>query len=233
MTVTSRGIRNFTFVEAGAFDGLTGSNVATLEKNLLWQGLCYEPNPVNFARVQQNRPRCKNFNAVLCDESNSTSGKYVNFQVLNPPYDQESGIVDFMMPTKQDMIRNLDHKFIGKKLKLSCRSMSRDITQFISADGHVDFLSLDVEGSELTVLKTIDWAKIQFEVVLAECSHEQEVILFLSSKSYVHVAKVGDDNIFFHTNSPYLSLWKSGCKCRLAGECKLKLVYPDMGWICK
>ena len=42
----------------------------------------------------------------------------------------------------------------------------------------VDFLSIDIEGAELAVLKTIPWEKVEIELVMLE------VIIFLPSCSF-------------------------------------------------
>ena len=44
------------------------------------------------------------------------------------------------------------------------------------ATGHtrVDFFSLDIEGDELTVLKTIPWNKVDIKVLIVEYNHIKE-----------------------------------------------------------
>ncbi len=39
----------------------------------------------------------------------------------------------------------------------------------------MDYLSLDVEGNELDILKTIDFKKFDIKVISAEFAHEQEL----------------------------------------------------------
>lgn len=227
----SRSRSQWTFVEAGAYDGLTGSNVATLEKNYGWRGLCFEPNTNNFDKVVRSRPLCRAVNAILCDPAATRAGTKVSFQQLLSPYDQESGVVDFMDQIKQDRLNSLLPQFKGGVQDLPCHDMSDDVVQFVSADGHVDLLSLDVEGSEYSVLKTIDWNRVHFDIAFVERSHEEDVIRLMEDNQYKHVARVGDDNVFFHADSPYIPLWTEGCTCILEGECGAKLVYPDPGWL--
>ena len=43
------------FVEFGATDGVLLSNNWLLEKHFGWKGICAEPNPKLFERLQQNR----------------------------------------------------------------------------------------------------------------------------------------------------------------------------------
>lgn len=39
----------------------------------------------------------------------------------------------------------------------------------------VDFLSLDIEGAELAVLKTIPWDKVDIELVMIEINHSDKL----------------------------------------------------------
>ena len=68
----------------------------------------------------------------------------------------------------------------------------------------VDYLSLDVEGSEFAILKTLDWDKIDISIISVEINHageifdgtRQDIIDFLESKGYKWVDTVKIDDIF-------------------------------------
>ena len=59
----------------------------------------------------------------------------------------------------------------------------------------VNYLSLDIEGAELQVLRTLPWDKVDIEVMTVETAHAGEVFpgstdefrQFLEEKGYVHV----------------------------------------------
>ena len=64
-----------TFVEIGAFDGVTYSNTLTLELCFNWTGVLIEANPANYARLQANRrrrPRSKVIHAAVCDDDDES-----------------------------------------------------------------------------------------------------------------------------------------------------------------
>ena len=52
----------------------------------------------------------------------------------------------------------------------------------------IDIFSLDIEGAELDVLKTIPWGKVDIKVILVEFEHIKEgknaLVDFLTSKGY-------------------------------------------------
>ena len=50
-----RGMRGGVFVDVGAYDGVALSNTYYFEKELGWQGICIEPNPLAFEGLSQNR----------------------------------------------------------------------------------------------------------------------------------------------------------------------------------
>ena len=58
--------------------------------------------------------------------------------------------------------------------------------------------SLDIEGAEFEVLKSVPWDKVDIEVLLIELIHagthfkgsREEIHKFLSSKSYVYLGSI-------------------------------------------
>ena len=53
-------------------------------------------------------------------------------------------------------------------------------------DKQVDFFSLDIEGAELVVLKTIPWDKVNIKLVMIETAHseENEIITVMYNAGY-------------------------------------------------
>ena len=213
-----------TFVEAGAYDGRTGSNMYALEHAFDWTGVCFEPNAKLFRSVVEQRGRCHNVNGLICSHNGLVH--YVEFA---PPYEQENGIVDFMDENKQKTVSSYP---IERKTAYRCRNLENEVWKQLGTRA-IDVLSLDVEGSEVSVLSAINLRELQIDVILVEVSHEDEVKRLLTrDELYVHVAKIGDDNVFFRQGSVYMSHYREGCACLRVGECHFKLVYPAAGWIC-
>ena len=53
------------FVEAGAADGVTGSNTLWLERERAWTGVCVEPHPETFQHLRRLRPGCVAVHAAV------------------------------------------------------------------------------------------------------------------------------------------------------------------------
>ena len=71
---------------------------------------------------------------------------------------------------------------------------------------HIDFFSLDIEGAELPVLKTLPWNKISMTLLTVEINHagivfpgtREDIQKFLSSHGYPFIDSVSVDDIFFN-----------------------------------
>jgi hypothetical protein len=70
--------------------------------------------------------------------------------------------------------------------------------------GHIDYLSLDTEGGELDILKSIDYRRFPVNCISVENKYEEkEIYRFLSSVGYRKIARLKIDDIFVLKNSPF------------------------------
>ena len=73
---------------------------------------------------------------------------------------------------------------------------------------HIDYFSLDIEGAELPVLKTLPWDKINMTLLDVEVNHagvifpgtQNDIRNFLSSQNYPYTKTVEIDDIFYNKN---------------------------------
>ena len=62
----------------------------------------------------------------------------------------------------------------------------------------VDYMSLDVEGKELDILKTIDFDKVNIRCISVENNYKDpQINEFLTTKSYQKVADLDVDEIYY------------------------------------
>ena len=142
------------FVELGAWDGLFGSNTARFERQG-WRGLCIEPDPSNFRLLTQNRPSCVNVNALASDRV----GKATYVQTTNQGF---NGLQKFLDMSK---LQEAGVKVVSR-LKVPTVPLSHLLARHEM--WHVDLLSLDVEGAEMVVLRSIDFGNFTFGAMLIE-----------------------------------------------------------------
>ena len=62
---------------------------------------------------------------------------------------------------------------------------------------NIDFLSIDTEGSELAILKTLDFNKYNIDVITIEDNYkDEELMKFFTSRNYTFVKQIECDKIF-------------------------------------
>lgn len=129
--------KNGFYVEAGANDGITQSNTMLLEKEYGWKGLLVEPSLKAYELCKQNRSSnniIMNCALVSSDETKTVKGDFDGILMASVNGERNS---------RQD---------------LNIEVPSYTLSQIVKNNNikEIDFMSLDVEGYELEVLKGID-----------------------------------------------------------------------------
>jgi FkbM family methyltransferase len=163
------------FVEFGATDGVRLSNTFMLEKEFGWSGLCAEPNPEFFAKLQKNRS-C----VVSRDCISGQSGQQVRFVLA----DEYGGINDFFNDTHNG--KREAFSALGKEIALTTLSLD-DFLKKHDAPHTIDYLSLDTEGSEYEILRNFPFEKWDVRLITVEHNFtpiRDQIRELLSSKGY-------------------------------------------------
>lgn len=147
------------------------SNTHFFDTCLGWSGVCVEAAPHYIEGLKVNRT-CHVVPTCVGD----TYGQKVSF-ILGGG---SGGIADTNknLEAWQKEGRNFN------RVNLTCTTLAHEFENMRVT--HVDYLSLDVEGHELMVLKGIDWDKVVIGVLTIEVSRKSlpEIEEFLSTKSY-------------------------------------------------
>jgi FkbM family methyltransferase len=173
------------FIELGATDGKSESNTKAMEEEMSWSGFCIEPNIDLYESLIQNRPKCKNLNAVI---TNSNDSKYV--------YTDNAGFngLEKYINWNKLSTHNVKVKEIRKVQSYTLQDLLGNHSISL-----VDFLSLDVEGGEHSVLNTIDFQKISFGVLLVENGWKPNIFKLLSSNGYKLIDQVFWDAVYVNS----------------------------------
>jgi len=185
------GKRNGVFVDIGANDGITWSNSLTFEINYEWTGLCIEPHPKAFTKLQNNR-NCKNLNIAI--SKNETE---LDFMVIDGYAEMLSGLVSTYDPQHVERIKREteQHGDIVSITKIQCKSLTTILHE--NNITHVDYLSIDTEGAELNIIESIDFSKNSFDLISLECNYDpQELHSIMASKGFIFLQKVCCDNFY-------------------------------------
>ena len=177
-------MRNGFFVECGALDGETRSNTLSLERDLDWTGVLIEGSPENVEKMKG-----KHRKSWLVPNCLSTVNG--TFEAVFKSAFNIGRIVDGRKNTGRDL-----HKVKCFSLDLILAAIDRT---------HVDYFSLDVEGHEFEVLKTIPFDRLDITALSVEFSHVGEVsnvkgdmIEFMARFGYEMRAKVTHYNLLAH-----------------------------------
>tara|TARA_Y100001970_G_scaffold138670_1_gene170612 strand:- start:540 stop:1331 length:792 start_codon:yes stop_codon:yes gene_type:complete len=154
------------FVEVGAYNGITYSNTKTMEDHLNWTGVLIEPSPQSFQKLKTVRPDCRNYQCAISNSEEKT----LSFTGDDSAVGGLTGVLETMT---QKNGRNWIEAWsqVGQlsldKIEVPIRKLS-DVLDDANIK-YIDFLSIDVEGSELQVLETMNW-DIPVYVIVFEIS---------------------------------------------------------------
>ncbi len=182
-----------TFVDIGAYDGVHLSNTYFFEKELNWTGICFEPIPSVFEKLTLNRT-CSCIQGCVSNKKGTR-----DFLHIKGYGEMLSGIVQNYSKEHRKRIgyeftTNDDSKEL---LRVKCFLLNDTLAE--QGISHIDFLSLDTEGGELDILKSIDFSEITIDVISVEDNYEDKRINNLLSKhGFTCVKKLKSDLIFVH-----------------------------------
>lgn len=173
------------FVELGANDGITQSNSLYFEVKRKWRGILIEPTPHNFLLCKKHR---STENYIFCNAcvSFDYKEKYVDIKYANLMSISENIELDLedkdshIQSGKKHLLNNEDVFSFG-----ATAATLNSILEKSKAPKEIDFLSLDVEGAELEVLKGINFEKFSFKYMLIEVRDIKRMQSFLSQHGYI------------------------------------------------
>lgn len=185
--------RNGYFVDVGAFDGVHLSNSYSFEV-AGWGGICVEAHPDFFPLLRKNRQNSHCVHAACVREAGAGTVEF-----LSEPLGLLSGI-------RADLTSGMERRYANRGMtfpgfaKVAVPAMNlTDILRETGAPRCMDFLSLDVEGTEPDVLAGLDLMEFSFRVIVTEANTAQglaEVRQLLESRGYIYARALGVNHIF-------------------------------------
>jgi FkbM family methyltransferase len=172
------------FVDFGATDGVRLSNTYLLETEFRWSGLCAEPNPAFFAKLQKNRACLVSQDCISGD-----SGNEVSFLLA----DEYGGITTYLGDSndfRRQGFKDLGHTATFKTISL------HDFLIKYKAPHTIDYLSIDTEGSEYEILRNFPFEKWNVRLITVEHNFtpmRERIHELLTSKGYSRQEAQWDD----------------------------------------
>ncbi len=194
--------KNGVFIDIGAYDGISHSNTYFFEKELGWTGICIEPLAEPFEKLTTMRA-CICYNCCIAEKEEE-----------EVPFIKVDSIEIIKMLS--GMQKNYDPRHFQRLLKdikrdggsyeiISVPSKQLGILLHAHSITEIDFLSIDTEGSELEILKSIDFDTYFIHVITVENNFQEEDIRnYLRSQGFMYVTTLGyQDDIFINAKSSY------------------------------
>jgi FkbM family methyltransferase len=169
------GKKNGYFVEFGATDGIGLSNTYMLEKEFSWSGILAEPGKNWHYELIANRSCKIDFRCI----SDKTGKQVVFYESDSPELSTISGL------EKSDSnIRKLKDSYNVETLSLN------DLLLNHKAPKVIDLLSIDTEGSELSILESFNFDNYQFAIIVCEhnfTQNREKIFTLLTANGYKRV----------------------------------------------
>jgi FkbM family methyltransferase len=177
------------YVDIGAFDPTLYSNTKWFYKRG-WNGINIDANPRSIALFNKERKRDINVEAGVSD----THGE-MNFYCW--------GETSTMNTFNEDFYKQwTGNGMIAKEIrKVTVQPINSILEKYLPAGQHIDFITLDIEGFEMKILKSFDFKKYAPDYFLVEDLDyagadtdfmdfaKSDLYLFMKRKGYIVVAK--------------------------------------------
>lgn len=179
-----------TFLDVGAYDGVTGSNSLYFEKWCGWTGVLVEP-------VKQSRDAAEKWRSSPClPYAVSDQDGEASFIAVTHGFTQMSGLEGSYDARMLGRVR-ADPRHAEDRITVETRTLNAIFDE--SGLSEVDFLSLDIEGGELAALEAFDFEKHRVGVWAIENNTGGSQIAQLMRKHGYNLAEFcGVDEIYTH-----------------------------------
>jgi len=164
---------NGIYIEAGANDGLAQSNTYTLQTQLNWKGILIEPSKYAYDLCKINRPGNIILQTALIADSTINS--------INGDFD--GNLMSSVSGAR------LNRNFFNT---VSATTLNSILKMYNPKANVIDYLSLDVEGFELNVLKGLDFDKFTFKFLQIEINY--------LSYSFGDIIKILEKDYYLYDN---------------------------------
>ncbi len=162
--------KNGFYVELGANDGILQSNTKFFEQYLNWTGILIEPGKKIFEKLKINRP-----NNIL-----------INKCMVSNDYKYNTIKGDFSEGCLMSSVNGerLQDNQTVEIIEVACSTLEKEFDE--NKVEKINFLSLDVEGYELEVLKGINLQKYKPTYMLIEIYTKDydNIVSFLEKNEY-------------------------------------------------
>lgn len=188
-----KGYKNGFFVDVGAHDGVSINNTLYFENNNNWRGINIEPIKKVYDVLLINRPKCININCAVYNNDGKTEFIY------NTGYTEMiSGIKDTYDPRHEQRLKREINSQGGETKIINVNTKKLETIFDENNVSHINYLSIDVEGAEFEVIKSINFDKVFIDVIGFENNYNDTslpIIKYLENKNFKIIKQSSQNNI--------------------------------------
>lgn len=186
---------NFSWIDVGAHHPSYFSNTA-LFYNKGYRGINIEADPNLIGEFYRKRPNDINLNVLISDKNGEQ-----DFYIIDPP------TLSTLSKEEAYRLEGYGHK-IKKKITVNTITVIDIVNKYSNGDFPC-LLTLDAEGYDFEILKTIDWEKTAPKIICVEIVpytyhlqdnfnhiNKEEITAYLLGKGYFIAAYTGINAIF-------------------------------------
>jgi FkbM family methyltransferase len=185
------------FVDIGAFDGIHLSNTYAFER-MGWRGICVEAHPDYFPLLKRNRPRSLCLHYACVEERDRG---HVEFQV------EEMGLLSSLL-ADEGYFEDVKARYAKRGLpfkgfrtvRIPAATLDEILDRHHRRGPPLDLISIDVEGTEIGVLKGFDSVRHAPRVMVVEANSEKAragiLALLVRKRGYEFAGRLVE-NLFF------------------------------------
>jgi FkbM family methyltransferase len=153
-----------------------------------WTGLAVEPLPEAYKKLVNNR-KCITINGCISPETGKRT-----FRVISGYAQMLSGLVDEYHPKHIKRIERELGLHGGKynDIEINCYNLNELLKKY--SIFYLDYLSIDIEGSEYKILDNIDFTRIYISVISVENKYsDYRIPRLLIDNGFRFHSKAGDE----------------------------------------
>jgi FkbM family methyltransferase len=196
-----KGFKGGVFMDIGAHDGITLNNTLYFEKYNGWSGINVEANKTVYDKLCVNRPNSINIDCAVCNNDG------VADFICNTGYTEM--ISGLKIGFDERHYNRLQNEILTKGGKSEIIQVNTKKVETICKEhniSHIHYLSIDVEGAEYDVIKSIDLDSTFIDVIGFENNYNDvslPIIAYLEQKNYKIIHK-SMDIFMIHKESQFL-----------------------------
>lgn len=150
-----------------------------------WRGINIEPDPRAVTLFNRFRPEDVNLGTAISERPGTATYYMFDEPALNT--------LDAALA--ENRARNTSYRLIGKR-EIEVTTLEAVLRRWLPAGRRIDFLSVDVEGHDLSVLRSSDWKAYRPSLVLVEALDaigprlfDNEIHKFMETVGYAWFAR--------------------------------------------